>query len=95
MLAQLGLLTRLAPELAPLLEQQAPAALELDEAALVQLVSQRSSLLAEAGFALLLPSGLRQGQRLRVGPAPWLRPPASGARRPRRGAAPAWSGRRP
>jgi hypothetical protein len=30
----------------------------------VQLVSQRSSLLAEAGFALLLPSGLRQGQRL-------------------------------
>jgi hypothetical protein len=65
-LAQLGLLTRLAPELAPLLEQQAPAALELDEAALVQLVSQRSSLLAEAGFALLLPSGLRQGQRLGV-----------------------------
>jgi hypothetical protein len=63
-LAQLGLLTRLAPELALLLEQQAPAALELDEAALVQLVSQRSSLLAEAGFALLLPSGLRQGQRL-------------------------------
>jgi non-specific serine/threonine protein kinase len=65
-LAQLGLLTRLAPGLAPLLEQQAPAALELDEAALVQLVTQRSSLLAEAGFALLLPSGLRQGQRLRV-----------------------------
>jgi len=65
-LAQLGLLTRLAPELAPLLEQQAPAALELDEAALVQLVTQRSSLLAEAGFALLLPSGLRQGQRLGV-----------------------------
>jgi hypothetical protein len=65
-LAQLGLLTRLAPELAPLLEQQAPAALELDEAALVQLVTQRTSLLAEAGFALLLPSGLRQGQRLGV-----------------------------
>ena len=63
-LGQLGLLTRLAPELAPLLEQQAPAALELDEAALVQLVTQRSSLLAEAGFSLLLPSGLRQGQRL-------------------------------
>jgi hypothetical protein len=63
-LGQLGLLTRLAPELAPLLEQEAPASLELDEAGLVQLVTQRSSLLAEAGFALLLPSGLRQGQRL-------------------------------
>jgi len=63
-LGQLGLLTRLAPELAPLLEQQAPASLELDEAGLVQLVTQRSSLLAEAGFAMLLPSGLRQGQRL-------------------------------
>jgi cytochrome c553 len=75
-LGQLGLLTRLAPELAPLLEQQAPASLELDEAGLVQLVTQRSALLAEAGFALLLPSGLR--------------PPASAARGPRRGAAPAW-----
>jgi hypothetical protein len=63
-LGQLGLLTRLAPELAPLLEQEAPASLELDEAGLVQLVTQRSSLLAEAGFAMLLPSGLRQGQRL-------------------------------
>ena len=63
-LGQLGLLIRLAPELAALLEQQAPAALELDEAALVCLVTQRLSLLAEAGFALLLPSGLRQGQRL-------------------------------
>jgi hypothetical protein len=38
--------------------------LELDEASLVQLVTQRSALLAEAGFAMLLPSGLRQGQRL-------------------------------
>jgi hypothetical protein len=41
-LGQLGLLTRLAPELAPLLEQQAPSSLELDEAGLVQLVTQRS-----------------------------------------------------
>jgi non-specific serine/threonine protein kinase len=63
-LGQLGQLTRLAPELAPLLEQQAPSSLELDEAGLVQLVTQRSALLAEAGFAMLLPSGLRQGQRL-------------------------------
>jgi non-specific serine/threonine protein kinase len=63
-LGQLGLLARLAPELAQLLEQQAPASLELDEQALVNLVTQRAGLLADAGFALLLPSGLRQGQRL-------------------------------
>jgi non-specific serine/threonine protein kinase len=63
-LRQLGLLTRLAPELAPLLEQPAPAGLELEEAALVRLVSSRAGLLAEAGFALLLPSGLRQAARL-------------------------------
>jgi hypothetical protein len=89
-LGQLGLLTRLAPELAPLLEQQAPSSLELDEAGLVQLVTQRSALLAEAGFAMLLPSGLRQGQRLAMrARAPWQDPPASGARGPRRGAAPA------
>jgi non-specific serine/threonine protein kinase len=65
-LRQVGLLTRLAPELAPLLRQPAPAELELEEAALVSLVSGRASLLAEAGFALLLPSGLRQAARLGV-----------------------------
>ena len=59
-LQQLGLLTRLAPELAALLQQAAPAQLELEEAGLVSLVSGRAALLAEAGFSLLLPSGLRQ-----------------------------------
>ena len=63
-LGQLGLLARLAPELDQLLEQEAPAALELNEPALVNLVTQRAALLSDAGFALLLPSGLRQGQRL-------------------------------
>jgi non-specific serine/threonine protein kinase len=63
-LGQLGLLVRLAPELDQLLEQQAPASLQLDEPALVTLVTQRAALLRDAGFALLLPSGLRQGQRL-------------------------------
>jgi non-specific serine/threonine protein kinase len=63
-LRQLGLLARLAPELAPLLMQPAPAGLELKEAALVSLVSGRAGLLAEAGFALLLPSGLREAARL-------------------------------
>ena len=63
-LGQLGLLMRLAPELDQLLEQQAPASLQLDEPALVTLVTQRAALLRDAGFALLLPSGLRQGQRL-------------------------------
>ena len=63
-LRQLGLLTRLAPELAPVLQQPTPALLELEEGALVSLVSSRTALLAEAGFALLLPSGLRQAARL-------------------------------
>ncbi len=63
-LGQLGLLARLAPELDQLLEQQAPASLELDERALVLLVTQHAGRLGDAGFALLLPSGLRQGQRL-------------------------------
>ena len=63
-LCQLGLLTRLAPELAPVLQQPTPAQLELEEEALVSLVSGRAALLAEAGFALLLPSGLRQAARL-------------------------------
>ncbi|MEB3183380.1 MAG: hypothetical protein VKN15_03200, partial [Cyanobacteriota bacterium] len=65
-LQQLGLLTRLAPELAPLLQQAAPAGLELEEGELVSLVSGRAGLLAEAGFSLLLPSGLRQVSRLGV-----------------------------
>ncbi len=63
-LQQLGLLTRLAPELAALLRQAAPAQLELEEGELVSLVSDRAALLAEAGFSLLLPSGLRQVSRL-------------------------------
>jgi superfamily II DNA or RNA helicase len=63
-LQQLGLLTRLAPELAALLQQAAPAQVELEEAGLVSLVSGRAALLAEAGFSLLLPSGLRQVSRL-------------------------------
>ena len=65
-LRQLGLLTRLAPELAALLQQAAPAQLELEEAGLVSLVSRRAALLAEAGFGMLLPSGLRQVSRLGV-----------------------------
>ncbi|MFN6343039.1 MAG: SNF2 helicase-associated domain-containing protein [Cyanobium sp.] len=63
-LQQLGLLTRLAPELAALLRQAAPAQLELEEGELVSLVSGRAALLAEAGFGMLLPSGLRQVSRL-------------------------------
>ena len=62
-LGQLGLLVRLAPELDQLLAQDAPASLQLDEPALVNLVTRRAALLSDAGFALLLPSGLRQGQR--------------------------------
>jgi len=63
-LAQLGLLTRLAPELGGLLEQQAPASLDLEEGALLALLRQRVSVLDEAGFGLLLPSWWRHGQRL-------------------------------
>ena len=63
-LAQLGLLTRLAPELAGLLEQQAPASLDVEEGALLALLRQRVSVLDEAGFGLLLPSWWRHGHRL-------------------------------
>jgi SNF2 family DNA or RNA helicase len=63
-LAQLGLLTRLAPELGGLLEQQAPASLDVEEGALLGLLRQRVSVLDEAGFGLLLPSWWRHGQRL-------------------------------
>ncbi|MDM7937950.1 MAG: DEAD/DEAH box helicase [Cyanobium sp. CZS 48M] len=63
-LAQLGLLTRLAPELAGLLEQQAPASLDVEEGALLALLRQRASVLDEAGFGLLLPSWWRHGHRL-------------------------------
>ena len=63
-LAQLGLLTRLAPELVGLLEQQAPASLDVEEGALLALLRQRVSVLDEAGFGLLLPSWWRHGQRL-------------------------------
>jgi non-specific serine/threonine protein kinase len=63
-LAQLGLLTRLAPELVGLLEQQAPGSLDVEEGALLALLRQRVSVLDEAGFGLLLPSWWRHGQRL-------------------------------
>ncbi|MBM5817370.1 MAG: DEAD/DEAH box helicase [Cyanobacteria bacterium K_Offshore_surface_m2_239] len=85
-LRQLGLLTRLAPELAELLRQPAPAQLELAEAGLVSLVSGRAALLAEAGFSLLLPSGLRQVSRL------GLRARLPAAKGKRGKAAPAGSG---
>ena len=65
-LRQLGLLTRLAPELAELLRQPAPAQLELAAAGLVSLVSGRAALLAEAGFSLLLPSGVSAAPATRV-----------------------------
>ncbi|MCP9840943.1 DEAD/DEAH box helicase [Synechococcus sp. J7-Johnson] len=63
-LAHLGLLTRLAPELAGLLEQQAPASLDVEEGPLLALLRQRASVLDEAGFGLLLPSWWRHGHRL-------------------------------
>jgi len=62
-LAQLGLLVRLAPELAPLLDQPAPSVLPLEEVGLLQLLRQRTAVLDEAGFGLLLPGWWRQGRR--------------------------------
>ncbi len=64
MLRQLGLLCRLAPELGGLLERPSPSGLELEEGPLLNLLRHRSTLLDEAGFALLLPSWWRDGQRL-------------------------------
>ncbi len=63
-LGQLGLLCRLAPELAGLLERPSPASLELEEQPLLHLLRHRSAVLDEAGFALLLPSWWRHGHRL-------------------------------
>ncbi len=63
-LRQLGLLCRLAPELGGLLERPSPSGLELEEGPLLNLLRHRSTLLDEAGFALLLPSWWRHGQRL-------------------------------
>ena len=62
-LTQLGVLARLAPELSPLLDHNIPAGLALEEGSLLNLLRQRSALLSEAGFALLLPSWWRQGRR--------------------------------
>ncbi len=63
-LTLLGQLTRLAPELAPLLLQASPSSLELDEETLLALLRQRAALLEQAGFLLWFPGWWRQGRRL-------------------------------
>jgi len=55
LLTGLGYLARLAPELAPLLDQVRPTATDLDADAVLGLVRDRSATLGDAGIALLLP----------------------------------------
>ena len=55
LLTGLGHLARLAPELAPLLDQERPTVALLDGDAVLALVRDRSATLGDAGIALLLP----------------------------------------
>lgn len=76
LLAGLGRLARIAPELEPLLHEARPTAAELDGDAVLTLVRERSATLADAGIALLLPSwwvrrrrvGLRASARSKAKP---------------------------
>jgi non-specific serine/threonine protein kinase len=70
LLAGLGRLARLAPELAALLDDAAPTASELDAASFVTFARERVEPLADAGIVVLLPSSWtgrrRVGLRARV-----------------------------
>jgi hypothetical protein len=65
LLVGLARAVRLAPELAPALDEAEPASLDLDGDAVLRLVRERSGSLADAGFGVLLPSWW--GRRRRVG----------------------------
>ena len=76
-LAALGRLARLAPELAPVLDQALPTGVEIDGDSVVRLLRDRTAWLEDAGIGVLLPSwwahrsrlGLR-GRVKRSSPAP-------------------------
>ncbi len=63
-LTGLGRLTRVAPELASLLDEAAPTEVLLDTATLLDLVRDRTEALADIGVALLLPSWWARRGRL-------------------------------
>ena len=56
LLTGLGHAVRVAPELAPLLDEAQPTELELDSAGVLGLIAERAAPLADAGIGLLLPT---------------------------------------
>jgi hypothetical protein len=63
-LTALGRMARVAPELAGVLDQAAPAGLEVDGDAVLALLGERSAALADADIAVLLPSWWTKRPRL-------------------------------
>jgi hypothetical protein len=63
-LAALGRLARLAPELAPVLDGAAPSGIEVDGQAIVSVLRDRAPALDDAGIAVLLPSWWTRRPRL-------------------------------
>lgn len=64
LLASLGRLARLAPELANVLDESAPSEIELSTALLMEFLTRRLDALADAGIAVLLPAWWAQRRRL-------------------------------
>ncbi|MEO5840683.1 MAG: DEAD/DEAH box helicase [Acidimicrobiales bacterium] len=64
LLASLGRVARLAPELAMVLDESAPSEIELSTALLMDFLTQRIDTLADAGIAVLLPAWWAQRRRL-------------------------------
>ncbi len=63
LLAGLGRLVRLAPELAPVLEAPVPTGIDLDDDAVVRLLRDHVAALEEVGIGVLLPSWWTRGRR--------------------------------
>ncbi|GAC1538195.1 MAG: DEAD/DEAH box helicase [Acidimicrobiales bacterium] len=63
-LTALGRMARVAPELAPLLDEAAPEAAVLDTSTLLRFARERVDVLAEAGVAVLLPSWWARRRRI-------------------------------
>ena len=64
LLASLGRLARLAPELATVLDESAPGEIALSTARLMDFLSMRLATLADAGIAVLLPAWWSQRRRV-------------------------------
>ncbi len=78
-LAALGRMARLAPELASALEQAAPCLVEVDDKAVVAVLGLRAGLLEDAGISVLLPSWWVRPARLGLRARPARSEPGTGA----------------